>query len=118
MLTVVSWSRIPFPRIQGARAKPQVTDIRELPTLYQWDVFDGLHAEAIDGTPVVGGQRSPRQGISRHHMDQDRAGTRVMIETHDSVDPHTGKFSNYGVARLILLLVRSRILRETYSTAE
>ena len=84
-----------LPRIQGARAMAQVTNIRELPLLHQWDVFDGLHARGDRRNP--GGWRPadpaascrrrrpscirsaflrscPRRYISRRHMDQDRAG--------------------------------------------
>ena len=107
----------------GARAKAQVTDIRELPLLHQWDVFDGLHAEVIEGTPVVGGQQILRLaavGDGRHALGARFCGlvpggtyraitwiktepdTRVMIEARNSVDPHTGKPTNYGVARFDL----------------
>ena len=101
----------------------QVTNIRELPLLHQWDVFDGLHAEVIEGTPVVGGQQILRLaavGDGRHALGARFCGlvpggtyravtwiktepdTQVMIEARDSVDPHTGKPSNYGVARFDL----------------
>jgi hypothetical protein len=112
-----------LPRIQGARAMAQVTNIRELPLLHQWDVFDGLHAEVIEGTSVVGGQQILRLaavGDGRHALGARFCGlvpggkyraitwiktepdTQVMIEARDSIDPHTGKPSNYGVARFDL----------------
>ena len=100
-----------------------MADIRELPLLHQWDVFDGLHAEVIEGTSVVGGEQILRLasvGDGRHALGARFCGlvpggtyraitwiktepdTRVMIEARDLIDPHTGKPSNYGVARFNL----------------
>jgi hypothetical protein len=110
-------------RIQGARAKAHIADIGELPRLHRWDVFDGLHAEVIEGTPVVHGQQILRLaavGDGRHALGARFGGlvlggiyrtvtwvktepdTQVMIEVHDSVNPHTKEHSNYGVARFNL----------------
>jgi acyl carrier protein len=118
-------------RVQGMRVKSQVTNIRELPPLSdspselrQWDVIEGLNAEVIQESPVINGQRIMRLAAAgpegRHALGACFGGlspgktyraiawvktepdVRVMIEARDTVDPHTGKPPNYGVARFDL----------------
>jgi hypothetical protein len=118
-------------RVQGMRGTSQVTNIRELPLLSgspselrQWDVIEGLNAEVIQESSVVNGQRIMRLAAAgpegRHALGARFGGfspgkvyraiawvrtepdVRVMIEARDTVDPHTGKPPNYGVARFDL----------------
>ena len=109
----------------------KVTNISELPLLPEsssapnrWDLIEGLNAEEVQGSAVVAGQRILRLvavGADRRHALAVRfgdlapsgiyratawvkaePGVRVMIEARDSVDPNTGKPSNYGVAQFDL----------------
>ena len=109
----------------------QTTDIAELPALPEsstapngWDLIEGLNAEVLQGSAVVGGQHILRLvavGADRRHAlgagfgdlapggiyratawVKAEPGVRVMIEARDSFDPHTGKPSNYGVAQFDL----------------
>jgi hypothetical protein len=108
-----------------------VTNVGELPPLSEspfgpdkWDLIEGLNAEAVKRPAVVPGQRILRLvaagGDGRHALGARFAGlasdgvhrasawvkaeprVRVMIEARDSVDPLTGKPSNYGVAQVDL----------------
>jgi adhesin HecA-like repeat protein len=109
----------------------KVTNISELPPLPEsssapnrWDLIEGLHAEEVQGSAVVPGQHILRlvaAGADGRHALGVRfgdlvpggiyratawvkaaPGVRVMIEARDSVDPNTGKPSNYGVAQFDL----------------
>ena len=111
--------------------RDQVTTIGELPPLpesssapSEWDLIEGLNAEEVQGSAVVSGQRILRLvavgADGRHALGarfgdlapsgiyraiawvKAEPGVRVMIEARDSIDPHTGKPSNYGVAQFDL----------------
>jgi hypothetical protein len=109
----------------------KVTNVCELPALpkfpcvpKRWDLIEGLNAKVVQGSAVVPGQRILRlvaAGTEGRHALGARFGdfapggvyraiawvkagprVRVMLETRDSVDSHTGQPSNYGVARFDL----------------
>jgi hypothetical protein len=109
----------------------KVTDISKLPPLpaapsapASWDLIEGLSADAVEGAKPVSGVRILRLvaagGDGRHALSarlgglspggvyravawaKAEPGVRVMIEARDSVDPTTGKPSNYGVANFDL----------------
>jgi hypothetical protein len=109
----------------------EVTNIGELPALPElpagpdkWDLIDGLAAKVIEGPTAVSGQRVLQlvaAGADGRHalgarfggLDPGGAyrlsawvraepGARLMIEGRDSIDPLTGKPSNYGVAQFDL----------------
>jgi hypothetical protein len=108
-----------------------VANVRELPSLpvsssapSDWDLIDGLSAEAVEGSAVVSSQRILRLVAAgadgRHALGarfgglapggvyratawvKAQPGVRVMIEARDAVDPLTDKPSNYGVAQFDL----------------
>ena len=109
----------------------KVTTIGELPPLPKsstapngWDLLEGLNAGEVQGSAVVGGQHILRLvavGADRRHAlgagfgdlapsgiyravawVKAAPGVRVMIDARDSIDSHTGKPSNYGVAQFDL----------------
>jgi acyl-CoA synthetase (AMP-forming)/AMP-acid ligase II/acyl carrier protein len=117
--------------IRGVAAEPQVTDIHELPPFpqepsesCQWDMVEGLDAEVIQEAPIIPGFHIMRLAAAgpdgRHALGarfdglspggifraitwvKTEGNVWVMIEARDSVDPHTGRPLNYGVARLDL----------------
>jgi hypothetical protein len=114
-----------------AKINAVATNISDLPTLLEscsnpisWDLIAGLSAEVVRESAVVAGQSILRLvaiGIDGRHALGVRSGglvprkayravawvkaepgVRVMMEARDSIDPHTGNPSNYGVVQFDL----------------
>ena len=108
-----------------------VAKISDLPTLLEsssnptsWDLIEGLSAEVVEESAAVAGQsilRLVAVGIDGRHALGMRGGglvprkayravawvkaepgVCVMMEARDSIDPHTGNPSNYGVVQFDL----------------
>jgi hypothetical protein len=109
----------------------RATNVDELPPLSEspfglerWDLIEGLNAEVVERPAMITGQRILHlvaAGADGRHVLGARfsgldpggvyrlsawvraePGARLMIEARDSIDPLTGKPSNYGVAQVDL----------------
>jgi hypothetical protein len=117
--------------LDHAKINVVATKISDLPTLLEsssnpisWDLIEGLSAGVVEEPRVLAGQsilRLVAVGIEGRHALGMRGGglvprkayravawvkaepgVRVMMEARDSIDPHTGYPSNYGVVQFDL----------------